>query len=221
MAITDAYATPALYRTLLSGTDSRKDEEIIDDLVACSRLIDRKLHTFFSKDDSLAIRYYMPQYKVRDSSYGIYWAESENPWRHLQGTTTLAVDPIASITGLEIAIDENLDSTYTKILTTNDYLLLPRNALVSTEPKPYTTIQLVNDDYWRPATEVRVTAIFGWPAVPKAIERACVHLAGILRLESPRATRTIQYGDTSTQTSRIADDVLEGLLKAYKVQPRV
>ena len=57
---------------------------------------------------------------------------------------------------------------------------------------------------------------FGWPSVPSAIERACVQLTGILRLETPRATRSVNIGtETTLETSRQAQEIVSALMNVY------
>lgn len=68
--------------------------------------------------------------------------------------------------------------------------------------------------YWPYLAEV--TAIFGWPAVPKGIERATIDLTAILRLESPRATSHITESiDTVVGTSFEAQKIVDELSRVY------
>jgi hypothetical protein len=216
MALSDAYSTAASYREALTKRDSGKDEDVDADLLAISRFLERKLHTFFNKDDAAVVRYFMPlQRAVRDG-----WAEAENPWRYLRGNQYLHVDPIASTVGLQIIVDTDRDNNYADetALATADYILYPRNALAGPEPKPYTEIIRSDNSVWLPGAEVKITAIWGWPAVPMVIQRVCNQLCGILRFESPRA-RAISEIDGAMAASREAQSIIENLQRAYMKNP--
>ena len=64
---------------------------------------------------------------------------------------------------------------------------------------------------------VEVVGAFGWPAVPSAIKQACIHLTGILRLETPRSTKRVQDDiGSSIETSPEAERILNGLMKVYR-----
>lgn len=187
MAVTDAYATAADYRSLTGKTDTAQDDEIIRDLTAISRYLDGKLERFFNCDNTDSIRYYMP-----DSSI-----------------STLYIDDLVSIT--ELAIDS--DGEFGEELT--DYYLLPMNAPYGPEPRPYTAIKLKSSTF--PAdTRVRVTGIHGWPSIPEAIQRATIHLAAILRIESPRATRRVSELGDVMEASPDAMSIIRQLTDRYR-----
>ena len=105
-------------------------------------------------------------------------------------------------------------------LATTDYELLPLNANRGPEPRPYTRIGMTSwgkYSSFSAGERVEVTAQFGWPAVPEAIQRACIHLTAILRLETPRATRRIaELGDV-IETSQDAQFIVKQLVDQYKV----
>jgi hypothetical protein len=199
MPVTDAYASATTYRALLSKTDTTKDVEILDDLTAVSRYLDWKLERFFTVDASVVTRTYVPS---------VY-------------SDTLIVDDISTTTGLVIKVDTNRNGLFSdeSAWATTDYELLPRNNALGPEPKPYTAIFIPSwssKGSWMPGYPVQVTAKFGWPAIPKAIERATCHLTGILRLESPRATeRTAEGIDRAVGQSPKAKGILEELKAAY------
>src|SRR4051812_22320857 len=175
MTLSDAYATPGLYRNLIHKSDSGQDEELRGDLLAVSRYLEYKLKDFFNKDDELTVRYFETTSKSVVSAWsssGIGYAESENPYRYLRGEPYVNVDSIADITGLIIAVDDNRDLSYSTILNPSQYLLHPRNALVGPEPRPYQYIARPAGSNWTPGANLKITAIWGWPAVPKPIERA-------------------------------------------------
>lgn len=143
------------------------------------------------------------------------WAESENPWKYGGLTRVLNIDDLASAP-TEIAVDQNRSDDFTSlVLTSSDYELLPRNAALGPEAKPYTQVELTawGAVYaWPRDARVRITGVWGWPAVPEAIKRATVELTAILRTESPRATRTItdlgQVTGMSSRGASIVDDLM-------------
>lgn len=204
MPLSDAYSTAATYRALLSKSDTAEDPEILDDLTAVSRFLDYRLGRFFTKDAAVVARVYLPEI----------------------ATLKLYVDDIASKTGLLVKVDEDLDGLFTDetAWAATDYRLLPLNADKEPEAKPWTAIEITP---WGTKTRfarrypVEVTATFGWPAVPKAIERATVHLTGILRLETPRATSRIPEGiEAAISASPEAQRILRELAGQY-ARPRV
>lgn len=224
--LSDAYATPQLYRALIHKSDPGQDEDVRGDLLAVSRYLEGKLHTFFNKDDELTLRYFDAPIRMNNNSWsnawtasGIGYAEMENPFRYMQGGPLISIDPIADITGLEIFVDTNRDYAYSTLLASTDYILLPRNALVGPEPRPYDTLSRTNNSNWVPGANLKINAIWGWPAVPKAIERACVHITAILRIESPRATSSVDVMDRAVGASKECQDIVHNLMRSYNKQP--
>lgn len=215
MAIDDAYSTPQAYRDALTKRDAGKNEDIEADLLATSRYLERCLHTFFTKDDEPVARYYTPKHTTMKDG----WAEAENPWMYLKGEQYLHTDPIASLVDLEVVVDTDRDFDYNDEtpLASNSYILLPRNALTGPEPAPYTDIMKTDLSVWTPGAEVKVTAVFGWPQVPKVIERLTIQLCGILRFESPRA-RAITEIDSTMEASRDAQAIIHEFKRAYRKQ---
>ena len=199
MPVTDAYATAATYRTILGKTDTAQDAAILDDLMAISRYEDWKLERFFTKDAAVVARIYLPT---------VY-------------TDSLVVDDIASTAGLTIKVDTNRDGSFTgeTAFGASDYQLWPLNADKGSEPHPWTRIVIPpwsTKGNFQPGYQVEVTSIGGWPAIPKAMERATCHLAGILRLESPRSTeRTPEGIEGAFAMSEKARTIISRIAEAY------
>lgn len=194
--MTDAYADAATYRAVVDKSDTGADAAILTDLTAISRYIDAKLGRFFTKDAVAVARVY----------------PAEDVWR------TLYVDDLVSVTSIKI--DDNASGIFTDdtALGPLDYELLPRNAPSGPEPRPYTAIEMTfyGTRYSFPGnTRVQVTGIWGWPAVPAAIARACCHLTGILRLETPRAQATVSEIGQVVQASWQARNIIESLITEY------
>ena len=199
MAVSDAYASAATYRSVIDKSDTGEDAEILTDLKAISRYIDRKVGRFFTTDASAVARVYQA------TEY------SNQP-------KTLFIDDLVAVTSIKVDTDDDGSFSDEDAWATTDYELLPRNAADGPEARPYTEIHIPSwssKNLWGRHL-VEVNATFGWPAVPSSIERATIHLAGILRLETPRATRQVNIGmETVVETSRQAQDIIAELVQAY------
>lgn len=199
MAVTDAYATAATYRALIDKSDTAEDAEILTDLTAVSRYIERKVGRFFTTDASNVERIYQTTPYSADPK-------------------CLFVDDLVSINTLKVDTDDDGSFSDEDAWATTDYELRPLNASDGPEPAPYTEIYIPvwsTKNLWG-NHRVAVTGKFGWPAVPDAIERATVHLTGILRLETPRATTSVNIGmERVEETSRQAQDILTQLIQMY------
>jgi len=199
MAVSDSYATAATYRGLISKSDTGEDAEILTDLTAISRYMERKLGRFFTTDAANVERTYQSQ---------LY---SNQP-------KSLFIDDLVSVDHIKVDTDDDGSFSDEDAWASTDYELLPRNAADGPEAGPYTEIFIPSwstKDLWG-NHRVEVKGKFGWPAVPSAIEQACVQLTGILRLETPRATRTVNVGaETVLETSRMAQDIVTHLMAVY------
>jgi hypothetical protein len=199
LAVTDAYATAATYRALISKSDTGEDAEILTDLTAVSRYIERRVGRFFTTDAANVARVY----RATDLS---------------NEPKSLFVDDLVSISHIKVDTDDDGSFADEDAWASTDYELYPLNAADGPEPAPYTRIFIPSwstKELWG-QHRVEISGKFGWPAVPAAIERATVHLTGILRLETPRATRQVNIGvDRVEETSRQAQEILNALMNAY------
>lgn len=184
--VSDAYATVEQYRALTGKTDTSADAQIAIDLIAISRYLDGKLGRFFTQESTSRI--YRPDVS----------------------SDALITDDIVSVSELAF---ETSSGTYG--YATTNYDLLPYNAPLGPEPRPYTMIRLTAGTFPQKA-KVRVTGVFGWPNVPDAIQRATIHLAAILRIESPRATRRISELGDAIETSDDAMSIVRQLTDRYR-----
>jgi len=131
----------------------------------------------------------------------------------------LAVDDLTSITS--IAIDEELDETFSTTLRPIDFQPLPVNARSGGIPFPFSRVRPQEDGYWpisfdRRAT-VRVIGDFGWPGTPVAVREAAILQASRLytRLSSP--VGVVSFGDMGAiRVSRFVDPDVDMLLNPYK-----
>lgn len=196
MSVDASYATAAQYRAVINATDSGKDPEIENDLAAVSRYIDGKLMRFFGKDNGPIARIYEIQENQKS-----FWLDD--------------------ISGVPIAVrmDLDCDGVFETTLESTDFELLPLNADKGPEPRPFMSIRMTpwgKYGSFKAGARVEVTAKFGWPAVPKAIERAAIHLTAIVRLETPRATRRIPDLGESIEASPDAMSIIRQLMDRYK-----
>lgn len=214
-AIGDAYASVTDYRTFIGKTSTSNDLEIARDLAAGARFIERYLHgRNFNKDASPVARVYMPKTSNRPRRED--WAESENPWLYGGGARGVDIDDLVSVSA--ITVDENRDNTYSRTLTADDYELLPRNAALGAEVKPYNRIELTSwgtVHSFGAGARVKVTGIFGWPGVPEVIRLANIKWTAIMRNEGPDATgRQIEF-DQVIQQSDEGRRIAYLLMRAY------
>jgi hypothetical protein len=195
MAVTDAYETAANYRAAIDKVDTGEDAEVLTDLTAVSRYMERRLGRFFTKDASAVDRYYIGT-----------------------GYRELYVDDLVSVTSIKIDTDRDGSFADETALATTDYELLPRNAAAGSEPAPYSCIYIPDwstKGVWTSGAKVNVNGVFGWPAVPEAIKRGCIHLTAILRLETPRASATVSEIGQLVQMSPKAVGIIDDLIRHY------
>ena len=192
-SLTDPYASVTDYHAAITKSDTSHDTDILADLNAISRYIDGQTGRFFGKDTADKDRIYPGPSRRR-----------------------LWTDDFVSVT--TVKIDEGVDGTFATTLAATDYQLWPLNAALGPEVNPYTGIQMV---YWGSrfifpsSAQVKVTGVFGWPAVPDPIKRACIQLTAILRLESPRANREMMAMNLVLGTSPAAQSIVDNLINSY------
>ena len=94
------------------------------------------------------------------------------------------VDDISTLTGLLVDLDDDDDASFGTSLTINtDFIVLPLNAAAEDPVRPWSAIRLLDgtvQSFTRLSSGrpyVRVTAKFGWSAVPDPVERACIFQA--------------------------------------------
>jgi hypothetical protein len=177
MTITNGYALLPSVKSALGINDATDDVDIESAIEGASRHLDalagkgRK----FWQDGSVVARTYYPSEACR-----------------------VFVDDISTTTGLVVKVDQGDDGTYETTLSINsDFIVEPVNAAAEYPVRPYTSIRLLNGGTltsWPCLTSgrapVQVTAKFGWPAVPDAVERACVMQAHSI-LKAPASTHGV------------------------------
>lgn len=131
------------------------------------------------------------------------------------------VDDISTTTGLIIATDSTGDGTFATTWATSDYRLEPRNADADGPAYAWWRIAPI-DRYLFPTTgrrdTLRVTARFGWSAIPDEVNQACILRAAALfkRRETIDGFRGItDFGVVRISTKRDPDvaDLLHDYIK--------
>lgn len=151
--LTNGYCTLAQLKSadVLNKANSTASDEVLETIIeAVSRLIDNATaRQFFTTTET---RYY----------------RAKNPF-------CLEVDDIASSSGVTIDIDLDGDGTYEYTLASTDYYLGGYNDL--SKGFPYALIETSPFAQYTFSTAKRgnkVTATFGWAAVPKPVTLACI-----------------------------------------------
>lgn len=149
-----------------------------------------------------------------------FYNASETRYYTSPRSDILFADDISTSAGLTLVTDDDGDRTYENTWATTDYDLLPFNAV--TNGYPFNMIGVTpNGVYTFPAVSkgVKVTATFGWAAVPKPINRACVLWSA--RLFKRYVTPLGQAGATAVGNIVLnipgPDPDICMLLDAYKV----
>ncbi|NIJ10622.1 hypothetical protein FHU38_000966 [Saccharomonospora amisosensis] len=141
------------YVTVTELADYVHADEIVDGaelglaVAAASRAVDRFTKRQFGQTDTAEERFYTP-----------YWSERRGVWLVL--TDDVAVAPTDVATSSD-------GVTFTVVASA---VLLPRNA--AAEQRPWTMLQLPATSAGIAVDGVRVTAQFGWTAVPDTVKQA-------------------------------------------------
>lgn len=202
MAITNGYCSLADLKNAIGISDTTDDDDLEDAVEAASRDIDdycgkgRK----FWQDASVVERSYYPSQASR-----------------------LVVDDISTATGLLVDVDTDDDGSFSTSLTINtDFVLEPVNAAAEFPVRPWTSIRLLGGTLssWSRLSSgrpyVRVTAKFGWSAVPEQVRRACILQAKTL-FKAPDTTFGTFTAGIDGQPQRVPrmDPIAAGRLERY------
>lgn len=196
MAITNGYASLAEVKAALDITDSVDDTVIEGTIEAVSRAFDNYTGRFFWVDGSVSIRYYQTPFSDR-----VY------------------TDDISTSTGLIVATDNNGDGTFENTWSASDYNLQEYNAAL--DSLPYSCIETaLQGNYTFPSVKrgVKITAKFGWAAVPKPINNVCVIQSERIfkRFDSPLGSMATNALGKVYLNKQELDSDIEMLLKPYR-----
>ena len=198
MTITNGYATLAEFKSWVqvrgssTSTDAGDDAVIETIIEAVSREIDKFCRRHF--------------YAASTTRY--YQAES---------ASMLFPDDIATATALTIYTDDDGDGTYENTWASADYNLEPANQIGG---HPFTMIErMINGNFAFPVgvpRGVKITATFGWSAVPTDIKMACLAIAHNVWMErSGQASNgkvSVTAGGVVIRPESIPDHVSQNLL---------
>lgn len=190
---TNDYATLAELKGMLRITDTVDDTAIQSALTRASRAIDKRCGRRFYADGIASARTYRLAGRVARQSDG----------------ELLLVDDISTTTGLIVEIGDG--TTWTAY---TDYETDPDNAIVRGEA---ITGLRRNRSYWGMSGRARVTADWGWPAVPDPIVEATLLLANrrFKRRDSPEGVTGLA-SDGPIRVSRFDPDI-EDLVAPYVI----
>ena len=196
MAVTDPLAQVSDYAAVFPGAHN-DDVELLRQLTAVSRYIEFQCGQCFTKDAAAVARVFMGD-----------------------GTNQLWLDENLAVSPTSVKFDSSQDGTYATTVTT--FELWPYNAARGPEVKPWRRIDLPSWGSYTsfPAGQrVQVTAQWGWATVPEAVRQATVQLTAILRLESPRATSSIDELGRVVGMSPLGRGIIDELLATYPRMP--
>lgn len=140
-------------------------------------------------------------------------------------TLNLGVYTIGDPTGLVLQTDAGGDGTFETTWSAGDYELLPSNA--AADGMPYTSIRAVGTrtfpwlvNTWLTRLDrVKVTGLYGWPAVPEQVQLAAVIQAARLFARRKSADGIAGGQDFALRVSSRVDPDVEALLKDFRKSP--
>lgn len=195
MAISNGYATLAEVKAALRISDSIDDSLLEMAIESASRLVDAYCARSFYNAGT-ASRYF-----VADNDF------------------LTNIDDAVTIT--EVATDTSADGTYDIVWQADDYQLEPLNGRVDGLVWPYNAIRAIGDytfPYWGGEALVKVTATWGFSAVPTAIKQATIIQASRIfkRLDSPLGVLSSPDLGFIRVGSRLDPDVSQ-LVDSYRI----
>jgi ribonuclease BN (tRNA processing enzyme) len=183
----------------LSGTS--QDNNIDNAINASSRLIDQITGRHFYKSQSVQVKYFTP-----DNHY------------------ILDVPDIATTTGLIVQLDTTDDGSHNKTITLDtDFYLKAINVtdLEGDNDIPYQTLVILDkrsSERFDPdiVKNVKITATWGFNAIPDAIKQACLLQSSRLWKRKDSPFSTYGSGDTGeTELFQKMDPDAKTLIKPY------
>ena len=157
MAWKPDYVTATELKTYLRIGDTDDDALLAVAITAASRAVDHACNRQFGVLGAAAARYYR-----WDGEY-------------IEDRQAVPIDDLQSTTNLAVAVDTDDNATWdTTIVNATDFDLWPWNA--TEDGRPWTHLILRDGtalgSLYRTARSLRVTALFGWTAVPKLVVEA-------------------------------------------------
>jgi len=172
--VANEYAQLTDLKARLQITTSANDTELQSKLTTASRDIDQDCNRRFYLDGSTSARIYNPLNRQYPTPQGM----------------KLIIDDIGDATGLTVELGTVAAGVFTASGTITGYETGPDNAIVQGGPITWLLRTYIPWVFY-PLQRIRVTAKWGWPAIPPQIAEACLLRAARLwtRQESPDGTR--------------------------------
>jgi hypothetical protein len=194
MAWAPDYATVAELKTFLGITDAADDTALATAITAASRAIDASAHRQFGKTAATEARVY--------SYDGL----------RLGSLQMVAIDDVMTVTDLTVAVDYDGSRAYASTWVTADFDLFPHNAPVSGVPWTHLVVRSTGTYRYFPKdhSAIRVTATWGWTAVPGVVKQAALLQAERLfkRREAPFGVAgSAEYGSELRLLNKLDPDV--------------
>lgn len=199
MAVTNGYCTVAQLREHFADDTSLLTTALLERAInATSRAIDKFTGRRFWVDPTVQAKVFRP-----DDAY-----EAD-------------VDDISTTTGLIVATDTTGDGTFATTWASTDYQLEPLNANTDATAHAWWRIVAV-DRYTFPVelrrTTLRVTAKFGWSAIPDEVEEACLLRAASIFKRKEAIFGVAGFGDFGVvRIGRQDPDVMDLLHRFIKI----
>lgn len=200
-----AYLTLDQLKSYIKDDTLRDSDSLQDALDAAQQAINEACDRYFTQDAAVSARFFNPQ-----------------NWY------ACAVDDISTTTGLLVAVDTGYDGTYAQSWTLNtDYFTEPLNPSASGITKPIRALHATLSNtyfpqlyypYQRPT--VKVTAKWGWAAVPPAISQATKVLAAELYKLADAPLGVAGYGEYGQIRVR-ENPKVRALIQPYMINPYV
>lgn len=204
-----AYATLVDFNNYLPGSTSNPTHATLC-LATASRWIEKHCNRKFSLDTNATARTFEPQSLYHLDLRSIPYAD------------------IGSTSGFTIKSDAGGDGAFETTWLTTDYELTPYNAAVDgPEPRPWTGIRAVGAQTFPLLVaavltrfdKVQVTAKWGWPAVPSAVQHACLMQAARLFSRTKSPDGVAGFGDSvALRVSNQIDPDVAAMLHDYRRQ---
>jgi hypothetical protein len=217
LAIGDAYAQAADYRTRVTKTATTDDITIDAQLKAVSHFLDRRCRRKdgFNQSTSVEARTY--DIGKRPEAGAAFTPDYLRLW---------LPDDVATVTGLIVKVDLNGDYDVTDANETlainTDFWVGPIGAAVGSDPQPYEFLDIkptstVFGSWPQQRHAIEITAKFGWPEVPKAIKEAVVTITRQMRdAQESGYTLTLENLDQGISQGREVAMLVNRIEAQYK-----
>lgn len=198
MAWAPDYVTTTELASFIRIPDTADDAVLARSISAASRAVDRTCNRQFGQTAAVEERYYTP-----------VWDRKR--WRWIA-----EIDDVMTSTGLLVDFDESKDETFSLSIASSDYVLRPRNA--AAKSRPWTEL-LFSGDVTLSCYEdgLRVTARYGWTAVPEAVKEATLLQASrlVMRRDAPFGVAGSSDGQGELRLLNKVDPDVEVVLGDY------